>query len=190
MVGLGALGGLWKSGILAFIGFGKEFGGANLGMWLILALVGSTFGICVLVTSAISSLVLGDGKIDLDPVRGASARLTVITSAQSIAHCSDRHRDTFGWRNGRHPDRCVPFAWLISILKSQAMGLELFHSDLSLTRKNSSGLAYRHHHVARLECPRGLCICPDGTQRRHVKTPRSPWKYTMSELAHANCGSP
>ncbi|RDL40992.1 uncharacterized protein BP5553_00971 [Venustampulla echinocandica] len=59
-VGLGALAGLLKSGILALVNFGKQFGGMNLGMWLILALVASSFGICVVVTSAVSSLALGE----------------------------------------------------------------------------------------------------------------------------------
>ena len=51
-----------KSGIVSMMGFGKEFGGLNLGMWVILAVVTTSFGICVLITSAICGLALGTGS--------------------------------------------------------------------------------------------------------------------------------
>ena len=58
---LGTLAGLMKSGILSFASFGSYFGGWNIGMWLILVLVSSGFGICVLIVTVISNATLGNG---------------------------------------------------------------------------------------------------------------------------------
>jgi len=59
---LGALAGVMKSGIMSMVAFAREFGGATLGVWMILLVVSSGFGVSLLVTSAISNLVYGTGE--------------------------------------------------------------------------------------------------------------------------------
>ncbi|KAI2744364.1 hypothetical protein DTO013E5_2622 [Penicillium roqueforti] len=56
---LGALAGVTKSGVLAFIEF-AGYAGLPTSAWILLALVASGFGTCVLVTAEISNLVLGE----------------------------------------------------------------------------------------------------------------------------------
>lgn len=56
---LGALGGVTKSGVLAFVEF-IAYAGIPTPAWMLLILLASSFGICVLVTAEISNLVLGE----------------------------------------------------------------------------------------------------------------------------------
>lgn len=56
---LGALAGVTKSGVLAFIEY-LAYAGVPTPAWILLILLGSSFGICVLVTAEISNLVLGE----------------------------------------------------------------------------------------------------------------------------------
>ncbi|KAJ5152070.1 hypothetical protein N7492_010365 [Penicillium capsulatum] len=56
---LGALAGVTKSGVLAFVEF-LGYGGLPTSAWMLLVLLASSFGICVLVTTEISNLVLGE----------------------------------------------------------------------------------------------------------------------------------
>lgn len=56
---LGALAGVTKSGILGFISLMSR-AGLGTPAWVLLVLLGTSFGICVLVTAEISSLVLND----------------------------------------------------------------------------------------------------------------------------------
>lgn len=63
---LGALAGVTKSGILGFISLMSR-AGLGTPAWVLLVLLGTSFGICVLVTAEISSLVLNDSKPHHDP---------------------------------------------------------------------------------------------------------------------------
>ncbi|KAJ5880907.1 uncharacterized protein N7473_011960 [Penicillium subrubescens] len=56
---LGALAGVTKSGVLAFVEF-VAYAGIPAPAWMLLILLASSFGICVLVTAEISNLVLGE----------------------------------------------------------------------------------------------------------------------------------
>ncbi|KAJ5561947.1 hypothetical protein N7535_003591 [Penicillium sp. DV-2018c] len=56
---IGALAGVTKSGVLAFVEF-LGFAGLPTAAWIILLFVTSSFGICVLVTAEVSNLVLGE----------------------------------------------------------------------------------------------------------------------------------
>ncbi|GLI74424.1 hypothetical protein PoHVEF18_002663 [Penicillium ochrochloron] len=56
---LGALAGVTKSGVLAFVEF-VAYAGIPTPAWMLLILLASSFGICVLVTAEISNLVLGE----------------------------------------------------------------------------------------------------------------------------------
>ncbi|KAJ5926656.1 hypothetical protein N7516_008429 [Penicillium verrucosum] len=56
---IGALAGVTKSGVLAFVEF-AGFAGLPTPAWILLVLVASGFGICVLVTAEVSNLVLGE----------------------------------------------------------------------------------------------------------------------------------
>ncbi|KAF7717082.1 Uncharacterized protein PECH_004508 [Penicillium ucsense] len=56
---LGALAGVTKAGVLAFVEF-VSYAGIPAPAWLVLILFASSFGICVLVTAEISNLVLGE----------------------------------------------------------------------------------------------------------------------------------
>ncbi|KAJ5285696.1 hypothetical protein N7524_001002 [Penicillium chrysogenum] len=56
---IGALAGVTKSGVLAFVEF-AAYAGLPTAAWILLALVASSFGICVLVTAEVSNLVLGE----------------------------------------------------------------------------------------------------------------------------------
>ncbi|CAG8169681.1 unnamed protein product [Penicillium salamii] len=56
---LGALAGVTKSGILAFVEF-LGYAGLPTPAWVLLVLVASCFGICVIITAEISNLVLGE----------------------------------------------------------------------------------------------------------------------------------
>lgn len=58
---IGALAGVTKSGVLAFVEF-VGFAGLPTPAWILLVLMTSSFGICVLVTTEVSNLVLGEGK--------------------------------------------------------------------------------------------------------------------------------
>ncbi|KGO66719.1 hypothetical protein PITC_056120 [Penicillium italicum] len=58
---IGALAGVTKSGVLAFVEF-AGFAGLPTPAWILLALVASGFGICVLVTAEVSNLVLGESE--------------------------------------------------------------------------------------------------------------------------------
>ena len=57
----GALAGVTKSGVLAFVEF-VGWAGLPTPAWVLLLLLASSFGICVLVTAEISNLVLGESK--------------------------------------------------------------------------------------------------------------------------------
>lgn len=77
---LGALAGVTKSGVLAFIEF-LAYAGIPTPAWILLILLGSSFGICVLVTAEISNLVLGEsmcldtvGQIEKGRLFGSAAR--------------------------------------------------------------------------------------------------------------------
>lgn len=61
---LGALAGVTKSGVLAFVEF-AGYAGLPTPAWILLALVASGFGICVLVTAEVSNLVLGESECKL-----------------------------------------------------------------------------------------------------------------------------
>ncbi|KAJ5160324.1 uncharacterized protein N7482_007328 [Penicillium canariense] len=61
---LGALAGVTKSGVLAFVEF-VSYAGIPTPAWLLLILLASSFGICVLVTAEISNLVLGEAPSGL-----------------------------------------------------------------------------------------------------------------------------
>jgi hypothetical protein len=63
VVRLGALAGVMKAGILALVQFGSIFGGLNLGTFLILLLIFPSFGVAVVVTSAICNIVLNQGML-------------------------------------------------------------------------------------------------------------------------------
>ncbi|KAJ5329461.1 hypothetical protein N7452_009851 [Penicillium brevicompactum] len=56
---LGALAGVTKSGILAFVEF-VGYAGLPTPAWILLVLLASCFGICVVITAEISNLVLGE----------------------------------------------------------------------------------------------------------------------------------
>lgn len=58
---IGALAGVTKSGVLAFVEF-AGFAGLPTPAWILLILVASCFGICVLVTAEVSNLVLGESE--------------------------------------------------------------------------------------------------------------------------------
>jgi hypothetical protein len=58
---LGALAGVTKSGVLAFVEF-AGYAGLPTPAWILLVLMASAFGICVLITAEISNLVLGESE--------------------------------------------------------------------------------------------------------------------------------
>jgi hypothetical protein len=58
---LGAKTGLFKAAVLAVWHFGTKYGELNLPISLVFAMVGSRFGIAVLVTCLVSTLALGQG---------------------------------------------------------------------------------------------------------------------------------
>lgn len=58
---IGTLAGVTKSGVLAFVEF-AGFAGLPTPAWILLVLVASGFGICVLVTAEVSNLVLGESE--------------------------------------------------------------------------------------------------------------------------------
>ena len=60
---LGALAGVTKSGVLAFVEF-LGYAGLPTPAWMLLLLFASSFGICVLVTAEISNLVLGESMFN------------------------------------------------------------------------------------------------------------------------------
>lgn len=59
---LGALAGVTKSGILAFVEF-AGYAGLPTPAWILLVLLASSFGICVVITTEVSNLVLGESKL-------------------------------------------------------------------------------------------------------------------------------
>lgn len=59
---LGALAGVTKSGILAFVEF-VGYAGLPTPAWILLVLLASCFGICVVITAEISNLVLGESEL-------------------------------------------------------------------------------------------------------------------------------
>jgi hypothetical protein len=61
MLGIGAVAGVTKAGILAFFGLLK-FSSINIGVYMILLVVASMFGICVLITVQVANTVLGDSE--------------------------------------------------------------------------------------------------------------------------------
>lgn len=65
---LGALAGVTKSGVLAFVEF-LGCAGLPTPAWMLLLLFASSFGICVLVTAEISNLVLGESKFRKRKIR-------------------------------------------------------------------------------------------------------------------------
>lgn len=58
---LGALAAVTKSGVLIFVEF-LAYAGLPTAAWILLILLASSFGICVLVTAEISNLVLGESQ--------------------------------------------------------------------------------------------------------------------------------
>ncbi|KAJ5301859.1 hypothetical protein PENANT_c002G08756 [Penicillium antarcticum] len=56
---IGAIAGVTKSGVLAFVEF-VGYAGLPTPAWILLVLMASSFGICVLITAEVSNLVLGD----------------------------------------------------------------------------------------------------------------------------------
>ncbi|KAJ5135783.1 uncharacterized protein N7515_005061 [Penicillium bovifimosum] len=56
---IGAIAGVTKSGVLAFVEF-VGYAGLPTPAWILLVLVASSFGVCVLITAEVSNLVLGD----------------------------------------------------------------------------------------------------------------------------------
>jgi hypothetical protein len=56
-----ALAGITKSGVLAFVEF-AGFAGLPTPAWILLVLVASSFGICVLITAEVSNLILGESE--------------------------------------------------------------------------------------------------------------------------------
>jgi hypothetical protein len=60
-MGLGAVAGLLKAGIM-FLFHVSAFGGGNKAIYLILVLLFSPYGICVIITTAISNLAIGEGE--------------------------------------------------------------------------------------------------------------------------------
>lgn len=58
---LGALAAVTKSGVLGFVEF-LGYAGLPTYAWILLILLASSFGICVLVTTEICNLVLGESK--------------------------------------------------------------------------------------------------------------------------------
>lgn len=58
---LGALAGVTKSGVLAFVEF-LSYAGIPAPSWVLLILLATSFGICVLITAEISNLVLGESE--------------------------------------------------------------------------------------------------------------------------------
>jgi len=59
MLQLGALAGVTKAGVLAFVEF-LGYAGISTYAWMLLILLASSFGVCVLITAEISNLVLGE----------------------------------------------------------------------------------------------------------------------------------
>jgi hypothetical protein len=59
MLHLGVLAGVTKAGVLAFVEF-LGYAGIPSYAWMLLILLASSFGVCVLITAEISNLVLGD----------------------------------------------------------------------------------------------------------------------------------
>jgi len=62
--GIGALAAVTKSGILAFVGF-LGFANLNIAAYMLLIIVGSIFGIAVLVTLQVTNTVLGESEFVL-----------------------------------------------------------------------------------------------------------------------------
>jgi hypothetical protein len=60
-LGIGALAGVTKAGILAFVGF-LGFANLNIAAYMLLVLFGSVFGIAVLVTLQVANTVLGESQ--------------------------------------------------------------------------------------------------------------------------------
>ncbi|KAJ5794107.1 hypothetical protein N7457_000706 [Penicillium paradoxum] len=56
---IAALAGVTKSGVLAFVEF-VGFAGLPTAAWILLVLITSSFGVCVLITAEVSNLVLGE----------------------------------------------------------------------------------------------------------------------------------
>jgi hypothetical protein len=61
-MGIGALAGVTKAGILAFVGF-LGFAHLNIAAYMLLVLFGSVFGISVLVTLQVANTVLGESQL-------------------------------------------------------------------------------------------------------------------------------
>ncbi|OGE56156.1 hypothetical protein PENARI_c003G07842 [Penicillium arizonense] len=56
---IGAIAGVTKSGVLAFVEF-LGYAGLPTPAWILMVLMASSFGICVLITAEVSNLVLGE----------------------------------------------------------------------------------------------------------------------------------
>ena len=69
-VQMGATGGAMKAGIMGFVGL-LQFTPANIALVLLVAAFGSCFGIAILVTPAISNIVL-DKSMPYNAVEGSS----------------------------------------------------------------------------------------------------------------------
>jgi hypothetical protein len=64
---IGAIAGVTKSGVLAFVEF-VGYAGLPTPAWILLVLMASSFGICVLITAEVSNLVLGDSECILSTI--------------------------------------------------------------------------------------------------------------------------
>lgn len=102
---LGALAGVTKSGVLAFVEF-IAYAGIPTPAWILLMLLASSFGICVLVTAEISNLVLGESMYihSRDWGWGLSfkfvgklMRRVLSDSAEWVVDCGCCCCDTIGW---------------------------------------------------------------------------------------------
>lgn len=58
---IGAIAGVTKSGVLAFVEF-LGYAGLPTPAWILMVLMASSFGICVLITAEVSNLVLGESE--------------------------------------------------------------------------------------------------------------------------------
>lgn len=71
-----AIAGVTKSGVLAFVEF-VGYAGLPTPAWILLVLLTSSFGVCVLITAEVSNLVLGESEYKLSTICWNSALLLV-----------------------------------------------------------------------------------------------------------------
>lgn len=71
-----AIAGVTKSGVLAFVEF-VGYAGLPTPAWILLVLLTSSFGVCVLITAEVSNLVLGESEYKPKTICWNSALLLV-----------------------------------------------------------------------------------------------------------------